>query len=79
MELHHPIMSKLWDLRGQTKRKRKKSTSGVSFTRDDESLMEGADGKLEEEEERRGWETVAWRHRRRIGRKARSRGQGGSW
>ena len=24
MELHHPIMSKLWDIGGQTKRKRKK-------------------------------------------------------
>ena len=23
MELHHPIMSKLWDLRGQTKRKKR--------------------------------------------------------
>ena len=31
MELHHPIMSKLWDLGGQTKRKeRKKPVIGNS-------------------------------------------------
>ena len=34
MELHHPIMSKLWDLGGQTKRKRKKDIGVTSLWTD---------------------------------------------
>ena len=36
MELHHPIMSKLWDLGGQTKRKKKERSKDIypSYYRD---------------------------------------------
>ena len=50
--------------------------SGTSFAGDNESSMEGADGKLEEEEDSGGLKTVAWSCGHRNSQKAQVWGKG---
>ena len=51
--------------------------SDMSFTKDNEYLMEGVDGKPKEEDNVGGWKTVMQRNRQLGGQKSRLQGQGG--